>query len=173
MLEKVKQLGLEKFAGDETLAEEFTNGFVKAALQKQANNFGAGMAVDLASGFSGAIGKGLGATAIGLALGGLSGAMKNIHSGALHTQYMNALQKAIASNPVLRGEDKNKVIGYADTIFKFAPNVSSDANLLSSILANAIHGEGIDPMTIKTLTELESRFTDQKGNPAFSPKTYV
>jgi hypothetical protein len=172
MLEKVKQLGLEKFAGNEAMASEFVSGFAKAALQKQAS-FREGMSIDLASGFSGAIGKGLGATAVGLALGGVSGALKNIHTGALHTQYMTALQKAIASNPVLRGEDKNRVIGYADTIFKFAPNVATDSNLLSSILANAIHGEGIDPMTIKTLTELESRYSDQRGNPAFSPKNYV
>jgi hypothetical protein len=55
--------------------------------------------------------------------------------------------------------DRGRVKGYADTVFRFAPNVASDVNLLTSILANAVHGESIDPMTIKTLTELENRFT--------------
>ena len=162
MLKEIRKFGLEKYAGDQKLADEFVNGFIKAAFDITKFNEGIGSAID----------KGIGATAIGMGIAGLGMAMKNVEMGALHTQFLTSLEHAIAVNPVLKQADPKRVVDYAETIFKFAPNVSTDANLLSSILANAIHGDGIDPMTIRTLADLESRYSDNKGS-TFSPKTYV
>lgn len=184
MLEKIKQLALEKCAGDEQKAYEFLEGFYDEVLSKQAAlnlsfpGFGGDRkhlnpAEEAMNGFGKAVGEGLAGITMGLSMGGISSAMKLIRGDIMHTQFMEALNKAIASNPILRQAKRDKVVNYAMTIFKFAPHVATDANLLSSILANAIHGEGVDPQTIKTLTELESRYTTTTSTPAFSPKAYV
>lgn len=162
MLEKVKQYAMEKYAGDVTLAEEFVKGF-----EKQAADQGFG------SSLVGALGKGVGGVAMGLGIHGLNLAFSEANRGALHTQFLSSLAKAVSSNRILREADKTKVQQYAETIFRFAPHVAGDSNLLSSILANAIHGEGIDPMTIKTLGDLESRYVENRMSGGFSPKTYV
>jgi hypothetical protein len=171
MLEKIKQLGLEKYAGDEDMADDFVKGFVTAALSKEAGEFSPAM--ELAKGFSGAMGKGLAGVAMSLGAVGIGAAVKSMQGGHLHTEFLGALHRAIETNPILRQAKKEKVVNYADTIFKFAPHVATDANLLSSILANAIHGEGIDPMTVRTLTDLESRYTETTSVGSFSPKAYV
>ena len=163
MLDKIKQVAMEKFAGDESLADAFVEGFVKEAFDLQSFNEGVGSAV----------GKGLGGTAIGLTLSGFGKALHNVQMGGLHNQFMTSLEHAVHMNPVLKQADQDKVIQYADTIFKFAPHVRTDANLLGSILANAIHGDGIDPMTIRTLTDLESRYIENSSGNMFTTKTYV
>lgn len=165
MLEKVKQYAMEKYAGDEKLAAQFVAGFEKQAVD-----------AGFASAVTGAVGKGLGGLAVGLGLHGLNQAFSAATQGNLHTKFLEALARAIAMNPRLREEPKERVENYAETIFKFAPHVSCDANLLSTILANAVQGHegaGIDPMTIKTLGDLESRFIENRSAGAFSPKTYV
>lgn len=163
MLEKIKEIAMEKFAGDEQLAEAFVEGFAKEAFDLGEFNKGVG----------GAIGKGIGGTMIGLGLAGFGKALNNVRMGGLHNQFMASLEHAISTNPVLREADRNKVVGYAETVFKFAPHVSTDANLLSAILANAVHGEVIDPMTIRTLSDLEGRYVENGSSGNFSPKTYV
>ncbi|HET8686059.1 MAG TPA: hypothetical protein VFM18_05265 [Methanosarcina sp.] len=163
MLEKIKQIGLEKFAGDEQLADAFVEGFAKEA-------FDLG---ELGKSFAGAIGKGIGGTVVGLGINSFSKAMNNIEGTGLHNQFMMALEHAMKTNPVLRQKDTEKVVNYAETIFKFAPHVATDANVLSSVLAHCVHGEGVDSNIIKTLTDLESRYIDNHSATVFSPKTYV
>lgn len=165
---------MEKFAGDTNAVKEFVEGFAKAASFLSASR-GSGtntksMGDEVVLGMGEAIGKGMGSLGLALgatAIGTLYGAAKDMN---LHNLFLKALERAVNSNTILKEASKERVIQYAETIFKFAPNVATDANLLSSILANAVHGEGIDPMTIKTLTELESKYKD---NRSFSPKTYV
>lgn len=108
---------------------------------------------------------------------GLAGAaiVKGINSATAITsnlltrnKFEAALSQVMQNNRVVRGADPVKAKNYAETIFSFAPHVASDANLLSSILANAVHGEGIDPMTIKTLVDLEGRYTDNNESRPFT-----
>jgi hypothetical protein len=178
MLEKIKQLALEKCAGDERLAAEFLEGFYDEILTKQAAAaFDLHKPIDIGNAvvknFSEGLGKGLAGLTLGLGVSAVASAAKNVVTNNLHTEFMEALRQAVASNPILRQANKQKVVNYAQTIFKFAPHVATDANLLSSILANAVHGEGVDPQTIKTLTDLESRYTMTTSATSFSPKTYV
>lgn len=167
MLNKIKEIGLEKFAGDEQLAEEFVKGFIKEAFTP------AEFSKDLMSGAAKSIGTGLAGVVMGLGVTSVTKQIQNVGNGRLHTDFLAALQKAMSSNPVLRQAKKEKVMQYAETVFKFAPHVSTDSNLLSSVLANAIHGEGIDPLTIRTLVDLEHRYTDNSSSSTFSPKSYV
>lgn len=174
-LHKVYQLGLEKFAGDQKLATEFVEGFVKeAGLPSMSELFYSKSGDGRTSGMLGSIldgaGKGLGGALVSGAVGILGSAASSINNGSLHNKFMVALEHAIHTNPILKNAKREKVIQYAESIFRFAPRVAGDTNLLSSILANAIHGEGIDPLTIKTLVDLESKFKD---NTTFNPKSYV
>lgn len=104
------------------------------------------------------------ALGVGLAGAAIVKGINTAYAGAtnmrLRSQFENALAQVMAGNRVVKGADPVKAKTYAETIFKFAPRVAADPNLLSSILANAVHGEGIDPMTIKTLVDLESRHVD-------------
>jgi F0F1-type ATP synthase beta subunit len=88
----------------------------------------------------------------------------------LYRKFTEALKTVSESNRIIRNADRNKVLSYADTIYKFAPHVASDVNLLSQLLANAIHGEGVDPTTIETITRLEERYSKDT---AFKPKNYT
>lgn len=187
MLEQsVKQHAFEKYAGDESKVAEFMEGF-KEQLEKKAaespfghasfegfgGKTGPSLHEDLSKGLIGAVGKGLGGLAVGMGIAGISKAFSSANNSALHTKFLSALERAIASNSILRDADKGHVTQYADTIFKFAPNVATDSNLLSSILANAVHGSGIDPMTIKLLGDLEGRYIENSSAGNFSPKTFV
>lgn len=181
MLHKVKQYGLEKFAGDEVSADEFVEGFVKASMATATERVNAEdratkrrfegvntidkntMVGSLKNGLTESIGKGFGGLLISSGIAATGYAVNQIKNNNLHTQFLQSLEQAIASNRILKEANREKVKQYADTIFRFAPNVASDVNLLNSILANAVHGEGIDPMTIKTLTELENRFSTNTG----------
>lgn len=187
MLEKVKQYAMVKYAGDEALVKEFVEGFIKQADFSNQRRYGLdgslesitetisgkGLSGVFQEGVTGAIGKGLGGLAVGLGIHGLNQAFAGAERSSMHTHFLSALARAIESNRILREAERSRVEQYADTVFKFAPHVASDPNLLSSILANAIHGEGIDPMTVKTLSDLESRFIENRGAGSFSPKTYV
>lgn len=173
MLDKVYDLGLVKFAGDEEKALEFVGAFAAEFLEKQAT-----LAPDrmespyqsLVQGFSSNLGKGIGSMLVATGVSALGNVAKLSQNSFLKTSFLAALEKAIVQSSFLKEADPVKVRDYAETIFKFGPHVATDHNLLSSLLANAIHGQGIDPMTINTIVQLEERHT---GNSGFKPKNYI
>jgi hypothetical protein len=169
MLEQVKQIALEKYAGDEELANAFVEGFQKEA----AGLNWSGLGEQMLTGAAKAVGTGVVGLGMGLGIHGISQQIHNVSNNNLHAEFAEALRHAVATNTVLRQAKKDRIQNYAETIFKFAPHVSTDANLLSAILANAIHGEGIDPQTIRTLVDLESRYKDNSSASGFTPKSYV
>lgn len=177
-LQELFAMGMEKYAGDETKAAAFVEGFVKEASVYP--TFGAGEAFmgvlrspGFAEGMHKAVGTGIGALALGFGVHGLSTALSSANTQALKGKFDKAFAEVTAHNPIVQNAEPAKVRSYAETIFKFAPHVACDANLLSSILANAVHGEGIDPMTIRTLADLEGRLVESKKASNFSPKAYV
>ena len=172
---------MQKYAGDEALVADFMEGFTKVAAA-QGDLFGhtvmesirsSPMTETLTSGIAGAMGKGLGGMAVGLGIHGLNQAWSSVSHDTLHTSFLTSLEKAVASNVLLRDQKRDKVQQYAETIFKFAPHVACDPNLLSSVLAHVVQGEGVDVTIIKTLSDLEARFVENRGAMTFSPKTYV
>jgi len=167
MINDIYEIGLEKFAGDTEKAKEFTVGFLKQAFGAET------LGGALAGGAASAVGKGLGAAAIGLGIYGASKAMSQANTDNLHVKFQASLSHVMTTNALLKNAPPEKVRSYADTVFKFAPHVAVDPNLLTAILSNAVHGEGIDPMTIRTLADLEARFLDSKKNALFSPKLFT
>jgi len=182
MLNEVKQMGLEKFAGDEKLADEFLAGFVTQVMlekeaaeevEKQANAAQSrvmGPGESVAKGFLEQAGKSAGGLAVGTGLWMFSGAAKSVVDQFRYNRFKTALLQAISNSHILQTAERSKVEHYADTIYKFAPMVATDPNLLQSVLTNAVHGDGIDIMTIKSLTDLEGRWKD---NSSFSPKSFL
>jgi hypothetical protein len=177
MLNKVKEYAMIKFANDAKAQEEFVEGFVKESndfrkylTKEPTRGTTPSIAEEMARGVSGALGKGIGGLAVALgatSVGTLYGHAKNMN---LHSKFLQALEHAVSNNSILKEAKREKVLQYAESIFKFAPNVSTDPNILTSILANAVLGDGMDIMTMKTLTDLEDKYT---SNNTFSPKTYV
>lgn len=166
-IKELYALGLEKFAGDESQAKEFVTGFLKEA-------FSAGSILSqVGAGAAKAIGAGTAGLALGLGIHGVSSAIQGASMSDLKSKFEAALHQVIQGNQLLQNADQAKVRSYANTVFQFAPHVAIDPNLLRSILNNAVHGEGIDPMTIRTLADLESRVQESKKNSLFSPKAYV
>jgi hypothetical protein len=166
MKEQIKQLvrehAMTKFASEEEV-NTFMEGFEKEA------------------GFSGQMGKYItnggandvilkAALGLGAALAGV-GVVKGINSASsmasnyqLRGKFDLALSQVMANNRVVKDADPVRAKSYAETIFKFAPHVASDPNLLSSILANSVLGEGVDSQTIKSLTDLEGRYKENNSS---------
>ncbi len=128
------------------------------------------MAGEFATNVAKSLGGGVGSLLLN---GAVTGGMK-LFNTASHTheyyKFTQALKRVIETNRLVKNADREKVMSYADTLFKFGPHVASDANLLSQLLSNAIHGEGIDPNTIETVTRLEERYTGKRG---FQPKNFT
>jgi hypothetical protein len=177
LIEQVRADGLVKFAGDQAAAQNYVEGFVaeleKVAYDDDKDDSKGGLGGKFTGAAVGAIGKGLGGLVAGLGMHGMGYLMSSVQNDRLHSDFLLALQKAVTTNKILRDANRDKVKGYAETVFKFAPHVAGDANVLSSVLANAIHGEGLDPMTVRSLNDLETRYVENSRTPVFSPKSYV
>lgn len=157
-------------------ADAFVDGFVKEAsvglppaMGGGKEPWAAGTAIThgVVDNFARNIGGGLGNLAVNSLVGSVVGLVSSARSSLLHRNFTESLKTVIESNRIVRNADRNKVMSYAETIFKFAPHVASDVNLLSQLLSNSIHGEGVDPTTIETITRLEERLN--KDN-SFKPK---
>lgn len=171
MIDELRKMVLEK-TGSEEETREFMKGFIEEVMEKTAwtKNKPTSFGEQVREGFGKSLGGGLGGLAVNtgvLIAGKLIGSTMDLH---LKAKFMDSLKRARSMNKVIQGADPNKVTQFAETIYAFAPHVASDPNLLSTILANAIHGDGLDPMTIKTLTELEGKYMD---NFSFSPKSIL
>jgi hypothetical protein len=159
MLDKIRNLALEKL-GSEEAVNAFMEGFEKEA---QGNLFGGpSMAAKFfANSEVQKVGLGLGASLLGAILvKGVSTGAKAVEGHGLRAKFEMSLAQVMSSNKVVKGARPERAREYAETMFKFAPHVASDPNLLGAILSNAVLGESIDPQTIKTLVELEGRYTD-------------
>jgi hypothetical protein len=156
-------------------AEQFVNGFIT----KVASIIdGAFESKDPKSSyptpFEKGIGESLGRTAVGgvatLGVMGITALANTIKDHTLYNKFLQALDHVSKSNRLVKATDKQKVLSYAHTIFKFAPHVATDENLLSNILSHVIQGESIDANIIKLITELENRYRDSTG---FDPKKWL
>lgn len=187
MLDKVEQIAMIKFAGDKEAVDHFMDGFIKEAgildsmlsrpvsqITPASNPSGKDRLPDtlgqtITRGIGQSFGQGLGTLAVTAGVTSVGSLFRSVNNMALHSKFLQSLERAYQGNRILKEADREKVMQYAETIFKFAPHVATDSNILSSVLANAIHGEGIYPDTIKMLVDLEGKFTD---NATFSPKQY-
>lgn len=168
LLKMAYDMGLEKYEGDANLATEFATGFSKEALNFNWGKFGEGLAGGAGTVLAGA-GVGL---ATGLALHGISSGLQSGNDAMLKAKFDQALAQAVELSPVLQNADPAKVASFGRTVFQFAPNISTDPNLLAHVMSTIVHGESVDLVTIKTLADLESRYLETRKNNMFNPKVY-
>jgi hypothetical protein len=159
MLDKIRALAMEKLAS-EAEVDAFMAGFESAALEKAGSFMDVVTSRPFVDGATKA-GFGLGASLLGAGIvRGISTASRHSRDNQLRAKFDMALAQVMATNKIVKGARPEKARQYAETMFTFAPHVASDANLLGSILSNAVLGESIDPQTIKTLVDLEGRYVD-------------
>ena len=163
---EIYELGLEKFAGDTNAAKSFTVGFIKEAYSQHT------WEADAISGAFKALTGGAVGIGLGLGMHGLSTAMNAAGTNSLRTHFQTSLARVKATNPLLEDADSSKVDSYAETIFKFAPHVAADPNLLSSVLGHCVQGEGVDTTNLKTITDLDAKLIEARKGAMFSPKNY-
>lgn len=174
---QLREEAIEKMGFTNEQADAFVAGFIKEAGvfdyvtrsgDKDANTtLHQNIVQGIGDSFGKSIGGGIGNLAVNSLVGGIANLVGSARDSMLHRNFTESLKTVIESNRIVRNADRNKVMSYADTIFKFAPHVASDVNLLSQLLSNSIHGEGVDPTTIETITRLEERLG--KDN-SFKPK---
>lgn len=168
---------LIKLAAAEHYGEKDAADFVRGVtetLEKDAGvmdsvaNWANGQSGTIGNTFSEGVGRALGTGLVGGVIGLASSAAGSIGGQIDRLKFLKALEQAIQINRVLQSEDKAKVMSYANTVYKFAPHVACDPNILASVLAGTIHGEGIDPTTIKMLVEMENKYAQTKGVGGFN-----
>lgn len=96
------------------------------------------------------------ATLAGLAAVGHQ-VMQNKNALTTQNQFNHALAYAVDNNTILSGANRDTVQNIAQSVYNLAPNAASDPNVLSSVLANAVHGDGLDPRTARDLMDLEEK----------------
>ena len=131
------------------------------------------VATEVAKGIGKTVGMGAAGLAVGLGIHGISSTMNAMSLGAKREKFEAALAQAMAHSAILQNAPKDKVRSFAETMFKFAPTVCADANVVAHILDSAIMGESMDMTTLRSLADLESRIQDTKKNSLFTSKGYV
>lgn len=167
-MNKYLREGLEKVAYTKeeaaALADAVSQAYDALELDKQAS-FSGTVAGEAAKGIGKALGEKGTALGLGLATGlGLMGAQRifsaTVDKPMQRSKFNAAVEQAIAKNQILQHAEKSKVMAIAETIFRYAPNAAADANLLSSILSNAVMMDGIDPGVVQSLLNLEKTYRD-------------
>lgn len=176
-INQLRKEAQEKMGFTDAQADAFVEGFVKEASfnapgaaparAKEPWSATTSLGHGIVDNFAKNIGGGLGNLAVNTVVGGIANLVGSARDSMLHRKFTESLKTVVESNRIVRNADRNRVMSYAETIFKFAPHVASDVNLLSQLLSNAIHGEGVDPTTIETITRLEERYSKDTS---FKPK---
>lgn len=183
ILEALMAEPLEKEASDqegyqeyiEKAAEEFGMMAVELGLDKEAGFMdslrSSGAIKNIASGFGSGIGSGIAGLGIGAmgVLGSIAArkALSATGNAAGRSRYEQALSQALSRNQILRGlegEQLARIKSFGDSIFRVAPTVAQDVNTLSNVLAHYVDSESLDLHTMKTLADLEEKFS--KNNPS-------
>lgn len=167
IFDRIRALAMEKLAS-ESEVDAFMEGFGK---EVQAGLFQSGAAgAGTFAGYASHLmrnenvqraGIGLGASLMGaLLVKGISSSSNAVIGSNLRSKFELALDQAISTNKMLKGANEAKIKSFAETIFKFAPHIASDPNMLSNILGHVVDTQSLDINIIKTLTDLEGRFRD-------------
>lgn len=85
-------------------------------------------------------------------------------------KFEGSYRQALSTNKMLDGEDPVKLRSLADTIFRLAPHVACDPNLLSTVLQEQIKNfNGMTTQKARELVDLEDKLSGRSSN-SFKPK---
>jgi hypothetical protein len=170
--ELIEEIANKRFSGNSEAKDAFMEGFLKEAAVQGAFNFGTPIGTAIREFITNPnVAKPLATLGVGMlgamAAKGVISAIGARANSQARARFESALAQAMQGNKLVRSADPQKVKNYAETIYKFAPTVAGDPNLLAYVLANVVQGEGIDVTTIKTLTDLEGRVKDNASPSPF------
>lgn len=153
---KASREGLEPSAEKiESLQKEAAAGAVAKGAKEGAKAFGIMDAAKKVWGTTLGVAPVVGLAALG------NEVLKNRQALDTQNKFNHALSYAVNSNTILSGANKSQVKDLAQSVYNIAPNAASDPNVLTSVLANAVHygevGSGLDPRTARDLMELEEK----------------
>ena len=173
------ELELEKIASDLFLTpaekEAFVDGFLTEAvdgLEKAANIWTEGirpageatksiwshLGTEAVKGG----GKALGMLGVGLLSAALAKGINTVASNNASVmqrqKFESALANVLATSKICK-QDPARAKSFAESLFRVAPNIIGDTNLLRNVLDSIVQGESVDVNTIKMLTDLEDRYT--------------
>jgi hypothetical protein len=145
-------------------------GFFNNAISGGAQMLGSMVPSGVVGGAGALLGAGAAVAGVSLASNAISGLAsaainkigKSYSAGNNRQAYEAAFREAVANSDLLQ-QDPAKARKMGETIFRVAPTISGDANLLTNILNNSIHGDSMDLQTVKVLTELEEKHTKNRN----------
>lgn len=118
----------------------------------------------LVEGAGTALGKASIAALAGAGFLGIRHAMQSSEVNSLRPKFEQALHTIMtgsdSASQMIKSYDKNKIKSFAETIFSYGPHVAADTNVLKTLLANALSGDGLDPSTLRSIQELERNRKD-------------
>lgn len=79
---------------------------------------------------------------------------------------LQILEELVMEDPILRDSDPNKLLEYYSVIYHAAPSITLNKGALREPLRNFIRFDKVDLATLKTLTEIEEKYT--KAQPSSS-----
>lgn len=124
----------------------------------------------MAEGFGGAVPRVLIPLGVGAGLIAATKAVGAISRQIDKNKFEAAYRQALSTNKMLDGEDPVKLRSLADTIFRLAPHVACDPNLLSTVLQEQIKNfNGMTTQKARELVDLEDKISGRSSN-SFKPK---
>ena len=124
----------------------------------------------MAEGFGAAVPRVLIPLGVGAGLIAATKAVGAISRQIDKNKFEAAYRQALSTNKMLDGIDPVKLRSLADTIFRLAPTVACDPNLLSTTLQAQIHdAQGMSTKVARELVDLEDKISGRSSN-SFKPK---
>lgn len=154
--------GKENFV-DDTIAElEKDAGFMDFLRGAGDHLGGTGAGAQFGEALAQSAGKIVPPLMAGLGIAAAARALTSVRNTMDYKKFERALQIATDRNPALKQADPERVKMYAESIFRVAPTVSQDPNVLAQVLVNAVRFETFDPKTLEMLANLEAKKNSEK-----------
>ena len=149
--------------------DELENLAQKQALEKQAkkdDSFTSTLQGDISDAVSKAVANAIVRGAVHIGGTAAKGAYRAAVGDKLRGRHKEFIAKLMATDPILKGRPKDRVISHYKTMVKVAPSISLDTNVVASFLRESTAYGTINTVTIKTLLDLEKTMTETASNSA-------
>lgn len=110
---------------------------------------------------------------VGLGIMAAAKATKAIIGQVDKSKFDKVLAEVLQTNEMLKGADPAKIQSIAQSIFRLAPHVATDPNLLSTVLQNQINNSsGFDLKIGRELVDIEDKIRN-RNNLGLKPKEFL
>lgn len=114
----------------------------------------------LAEKFSDKLAEGISNTVTRAAFERAGNALKGMQTNKLPAKNQKFITRLMSIDPVLKSRPPERVLSHYMTMFRTAPSVCLDENVVSSFLKESTSYDAISTVTIKSLVDLEKTMTE-------------